>query len=390
MRVCFVSFEFPPKSLVMGGAGTYGSVLVNGLKERGVDVLTITTGDRTVCERNLYRLSVPNIEYWRRFFFSRSAAGLLRELGKKEKFDLVHFNEPYIISGALSLPIVCTFHSTQLKELELSLKEHNLGTLGSISDLAVKNPVGYLCDTLVAHRADRIICPSLNLANALRYCFVDRACALKKIRVVPNGIRFQEFDEADGSSAFLDKYRLERESFLLYVGRLKSLKGAQYLIRAFQNVKREDKKLKLVIAGRGEFESYLKKIALGKSDIIFTGHVESIAIKKSLYQNSLALVVPSRYETFPMVVLEAMACGRPIIASNVGGIPLLVEHGKNGFLVKPGDIRALETFIKVLRGDPDLGRKMGTNSRRMVETQFSADKMTDETLKVYDSLLQLH
>lgn len=386
MRVCFVSFEFPPKSLALGGAGTYGRVLVNGLKKRGVDVLTITTGDRAVRNRNLYRLSVPNVEYWRRFFFSKSAVGLLRELGKKETFDLVHFNEPYVIIGALSLPIVCTFHSTQLKELELSLKEHNLGTVGSISDLAVKNPIGYLCDTLVTRRADRIICPSINLAKALRYCFVDD----KKIRIVPNGISLEEFDEADNNDSFLDKYGLERESFLLYVGRLKSLKGAQYLIRAFQNVKREDKKLKLVIAGRGEFESYLKKIALGQSDIIFTGHVDSIAIKKSLYQNSLALVVPSRYETFPMVVLEAMTCGRPIIASNVGGIPLLVKHGKNGFLVNPGDIRALETFIKVLRGDPDLGRKMGTNGRRMVEEQFTADKMIDRTLKVYDSLLQLH
>lgn len=382
MRVCFVSFEFPPNSLVMGGSGTYGSVLVNGLRKRGVDVLTIATGDHTLCDRNDYRLSVPNMEHWRRFLFSKSAVDLTRELGKKEKFDLVHFNEPYVIVGAISFPIVCTLHSSQLNELKLGLKERSLKTVRSISDLVMKNPVGYLCDILLTRRADSIICPSLNLAKELRYCFVDE----KKIHIVPNGISIEEFDEADSNDAILDKYRLEKESFLLYFGRLKSLKGTQYLIRAFQNIKREDKKLKLVIAGRGEFESYLKRIALGTSDIIFTGHIDSIALKKSLYRNSVALVVPSIYETFPMVVLEAMTCGRPVIASNVGGIPLLVKHGKNGFLVEPRDIGALETFIKRLRGDPALGRKMGAEGRKMVEEQFSADKMTYETLKVYESL----
>jgi glycosyltransferase involved in cell wall biosynthesis len=173
----------------------------------------------------------------------------------------------------------------------------------------------------------------------------------------------------------------------LYVGRLKSLKGVQYLIRAFQNIKKEDKKLKLVIVGRGEFETYLRKIALNQDDIVFIGYVDSINIKKALYQNSLAVVLPSIYETFPMVVLEAMACDRPVIATDVGGIPLLVEHGKNGFLVKPRAIRDLELCIKVLRDDSDLRKNMGTNGRRIVEEKFSEAKMADETLKVYKSLL---
>jgi glycosyltransferase involved in cell wall biosynthesis len=152
-------------------------------------------------------------------------------------------------------------------------------------------------------------------------------------------------------------------------------------------LKKRYKLLKLVIAGTGDFEPYLRRIAQDTEDIIFIGYVNSMAIKKSLYENCLTVVVPSIYETFPMVVLEAMTCSKPIIASNVGGIPLLVEHGKNGFLVKPKDVGGIETSIRRLCEDPELGRKMGVFSRRLVEEEFSVDKMVNSTLKVYQSLL---
>jgi glycosyltransferase involved in cell wall biosynthesis len=165
------------------------------------------------------------------------------------------------------------------------------------------------------------------------------------------------------------------------------LKGIQYLIKAFQRVRKENKKVKLVIAGRGEFEPYLRKIASSISGIIFVGYVGSVITKRLLYENCLGVVVPSIYETFPMVILEAMACGKPIIASNVGGIPMLVKHGGNGFLVKPKDVGALESFIRTLLEDASLRRKMGMNGRKLVEKEFTADKMVSETLKVYESLL---
>jgi glycosyltransferase involved in cell wall biosynthesis len=159
------------------------------------------------------------------------------------------------------------------------------------------------------------------------------------------------------------------------------------LIKAFQNLKKRYKLLKLVIAGIGDFEPYLRKIAQGTEDIIFVGYVNSMMIKKLLYDNCLTVVVPSIYETFPMVVLEAMVCSKPVIASNVGGIPTMVKHGKNGFLVKPSDVGELEIFISKLCADPNLSSKMGLVGRKLVEEQFTVDRMIDETLKVYDSLL---
>jgi len=367
----------------MGGAGTYASFLVKELENRGIDVYTITTGNKTVHDQKIHRISIPNITYWRQFFFMKSAIDLLGNLNELHKFDLVHFNEPHIITRSHDLPTVCTLHSTQLHELALNLKERSLKTVKSIRDLVIKNPVGHLCDIVTGHFSDRIICPSPDLTKLLKYCFVDE----HKIHVIPNGVNLKTFDEMKCDTAFLDKYALEKESFVLYIGRLTNRKGVHYLIKAFQNIKKEYGKLKLVIAGSGEFEPYLRKLILGTRDVFFMGHVGSMMIKKLLYKNCLTVVVPSIYETFPMVVLEAMACSKPVIASNVGGIRLLIKHGKNGFLVKPKDAREIEMFIKRLYEDPNLGRRMGMFGRKLVEKEFTVDKMTNATLKVYKSLL---
>ena len=385
MKVCFISFEYPPNSLILAGAGTYASVLVKGLENRGIDVFTITTGNKTTYDQKIYRISVRNATYWRRLFFIKSATDLLRDLDRIHKLDLVHFNEPHIITRSPNLPTVCTFHSTQLHELELNLHGGSLKNVESIRDLVVKNPVGHLSDIITGHISDRIICATSDsdFVKLLKYCFVDE----KKIHLIPNGIDPGVFDRTNCDTAFLDKYALEKENFVLYIGRLDSLKGVHYLIKAFKSIKKEHTKLKLVIAGSGDFEPYLRKIAQDTRDILFIGYVDSLTIKKLLYENCFTVVVPSIYETFPMVVLEAMACSKPVIASNVGGIRSMIKHGKNGFLVKPKDVRGLEIFINKLYEDRDLRRKMGMFGRKLLEKEFTVDKMVDQTLKVYELLL---
>jgi glycosyltransferase involved in cell wall biosynthesis len=384
MKVCIVSFEYPPR--ILGGAGTYASLLVEGLKKRGVDTYTITIGEggeKTDRDQKIYRLPVRDTTYWRRLFFINLALNLIDDLNRTHNFDVVHFNEPHIVTRSPKLPMVCTFHSTQLHELELNMQGGSLRNVEGIRDLLVKNPVGYLSDIVTCHLSDRIIGPCPDLVNLLRYCFVDE----EKVCIIPNGIDPEMFDNTSCDAAFLDHYALEKDNFVLYMGRLYSLKGIQYLIKAFQNLKKRHKLLKLVIAGTGDFEPYLRKIAQGTEDIIFIGYVNSIMIKKLLYENCLAVVVPSIYETFPMVVLEAMVCSKPVVASNIGGIPSMVKHGRNGFLVKPRDVRGLEISITKLCADPNLSSKMGLLGRKLVEEQFTVDRMVDETLKVYDSLL---
>jgi len=317
----------------------------------------------------------------------KPAMSLLNKLNKPWKFDLVHFNEPHIILGKLNVPTVCTLHSTQVNEINLK-RAHSktLRTVTDIRDLILKSPVGSICDVLTAHATDKIICPSPHLARMIKsYCFVDE----HKIHVIPNGIDLKAIDKIkDYDTPILSKYDLERDKYVLFMGRLSVLKGVQYLIKAFSSIKKEYSKLKLVIVGTGDFEDYLRNLAHGVEDVVFTGYIDSPTVKKALYENCLAVAVPSLYEGLPMVILEAMACKKAVIGSDVGGIPTLIRHRKNGFLTKPEDSKSLEEFIRILLEDANLRKSMGSFGRKLAEKKFTVDKMVGETLRVYESLVQ--
>lgn len=210
----------------------------------------------------------------------------------------------------------------------------------------------------------------------------------QKALVVPNGIDLEMFSKTkcEDATAFLKQYGLEEDNYVLFVGRLGVLKGVQYLIEAFKSISVERPNVKLVIVGSGNFENHLKCLAHGIRNIVFTGYVGSLKERKTLFENSLLVVVPSLYEAFPMVLLEAMACSKAVIASNVGGIPSLVRHGKSGFLSKAGDPEDLAKFINILYEDKRLRENMGSLGRELVERNFSVDRMIDQTLLVYKSL----
>lgn len=383
MKVCFISFEYPPK--IFGGLGTYAEHLATGLEDRGINVCTITRGDKTICDQKMYRVFTPDVPYWQRFFFIRRAISLLHNLNNLWKFDLVHFNGSYPTTRSLKIPKVCTFHSIHIDEIRVTLQAlKSLRSAKSFTDLLLKNPVGGLFDITTARASDKIICPSPFLAREIQlYCHVDE----QKIHAIPNGIDLESFDRAKPfDTTLLNKYDIEKGNFLLYMGRLSSVKGVEYLIKGFGNIKKEYKTLKLVIAGSGDLETYLRKFVHKIEGIIFLGFVDSLEVKKLLYETSFTVVVPSIHEVLPMVLLEAMACGKPVIATNVGSIPLIVKHGKNGFLMRSKDPVSLTRFIKFLYENPNLARKMGTSGRKLVEKEFTLDKMISKTIKVYESL----
>jgi glycosyltransferase involved in cell wall biosynthesis len=384
MRVCFVSFEFPPN--VLGGVGTYAEIIVEGLKRRGVDVFAITRGNQNDYGQKTFGIPTSDVRFWRRLFFMRPALSVLHRLNKLIDFDLVHFNEPHIMFGKLDLPTVCTLHSTQVNEIKLRLAgSKTLKTTHDIRDLILKGPVGTIFDVFKTHAVDKIICPSYHLVRLIRsYCLIDE----QKICVVPNGMDLEAFDKIRNNNAnILTKYELEKDKYILYVGRLSVLKGVQYLIEAFRVIKKDYSNLKLVIVGTGDYENYLRNIAYGLEGVVFTGYVDSILVKKALYENCVGVVVPSLYEGLPMVVLEAMASKKAVIASDVGGLQMLIKNEKNGFLTKPGDVKGIEMFIRTLLEDANLREKQGSFGRKLVEKEFNIDKMVDRTLKVYESVL---
>lgn len=171
------------------------------------------------------------------------------------------------------------------------------------------------------------------------------------------------------------------------VGRLTAIKGHRYLLEAAAKLIREIPELVCVVVGEGEMHRKLEEqtAALGMGGrVIFPGWRENVGT----YMSALDIfVMPSLNEGMGRVVVEAMASGRPVVASNVGGLKNLVNQGENGILVPPGDAEALAAAIRMLYRHPERRRAMGVEGRKMAPA-FSAGAMIMKIDELYQELLR--
>ena len=177
------------------------------------------------------------------------------------------------------------------------------------------------------------------------------------------------------------------EPRLLCVGRLIPIKGHLVLLRALELARRELPELRLDVAGRGPLEPALRAYAreLGLDGAVtFLGQVNPI---QGAIERTAISVVPSMGEGFGMVALEAMERARPVIAASIGGLGELVDHGRTGLLVPPGDAEPLAQAIVELASDPARAREMGLAGRRRALEHFLEDRCTDRTELLYRSSL---
>lgn len=172
------------------------------------------------------------------------------------------------------------------------------------------------------------------------------------------------------------------------VGLLWQAKGQEYLIRALRSLRDRGRALCVLLVGSGGDEASLHLCAdeIGVADRVrflgWRGDVPRILQALDLY------VQPSITEGLPLAVVEAAAAGLPIVASNVGGIPEIIEHGVNGLLVPPGDPQALAAAIQELIDDPERAKRLGEAARRTAFERFSAEAMAAAYMDLYERLLR--
>ena len=184
-------------------------------------------------------------------------------------------------------------------------------------------------------------------------------------------------------------YPINNFKNILFVGRLSEEKGVSVLLEAVASLRKKHPDMRLRVVGGGQLKEELKKqISRLQLDNIVSllGHKSAQEISE-LYRQSSLVVVPSLCpDNLPTVCIEAMAIGRPIVASRIGGIPELVDHGKTGFLVPPNDADALADNIDRLLSDPELMQKMGEAGRKKAEEEFDEKIYMRNTLSEYDYL----
>ncbi len=296
------------------------------------------------------------------------ALPIVKKIIKNFKPDIVHahYATSYGLIGALS-----GFHP------------YIISVWGSdIFSFPLKSPIHKMILQYNLKKADKILSTSHIMAKETKK-YIN-----KDIEVTPFGIDLEKFKPMEVESLF-DKNDI-------VIGTVKSLEkkyGIEYLIRAFKIVsdKYADLPIKLLIVGGGSLENKLKKITKElkiESKTIFTGKVTFNDVPK--YQNMLSVFVALSYnESFGVAVIEASACEKPVVVSNVGGLPEVVEDGVTGIVVPPGNPEKTAEAIEKLILNENLRKKMGKKGRERVKKYFNWDDNIRQMIRIYKNLLRI-
>jgi len=211
-----------------------------------------------------------------------------------------------------------------------------------------------------------------------------------KLYLIPNGVDLVRFNPKLDGNIIRKRFALEDKQIIFTVRRHIPRYGISYLLLAAKLILSKAKDVVFIIGGDGPFLNYHKQLARRlniSSNVIFTGKIASRDLPL-FYVASDIIVVPSLQETWGLVATEAMACGKPVVASNVGGLPDQIIDGYNGFLVHPRDPEALANKILYLLENPLEARKMGSNGRRLAVERFDIEKRVDKIVNLYEKLIR--
>jgi glycosyltransferase involved in cell wall biosynthesis len=204
---------------------------------------------------------------------------------------------------------------------------------------------------------------------------------------IHNGVDPDSFS-SEGSQPKPQKDADHDAPVILFSGRLIALKGLHTLLKALVHLAHDGIKPVLLIAGHGDARPWIQLAK--RLDVVsqcrFLGHVDGASMPQ-LYLKASIFVLPSFMESCPFGMLEAMAAGRPVVASLVGGIPEVITSGEHGFLVTAGDAEGLAAAIRQLLEDDSLRTRLGNNGQRRVKRRFSAKRMAEKTLDAYEAIL---
>ncbi|MBM4046321.1 MAG: glycosyltransferase family 4 protein [Planctomycetes bacterium] len=238
-------------------------------------------------------------------------------------------------------------------------------------------------DLIAMRRADRVA----TVSNQWKAKLAGLGVAAKKIRVIPNAIALPQSVNGEGKKLREELHVAGATPLIGVVGRLSPEKGHRYFLEAFKRTTELVPDASAVFVGDGQEEAHLKEQthALGlDSRVIFAGYRTDVS---RFYQALDVLVLPSLTENMPNVALEAMAYGKPVVGTRVGGIPEVVVDGETGLLVKPADAESLGRALSALLRDRARLPVMGENGRRFVAGHYSVASRMEKFVALYREVL---
>ncbi len=304
-----------------------------------------------------------------RISISLNLAPRIKDILEKEQFDVIHLHEPF-------MPMLC---SAMLKYS----RTVNIGTFH-----ACNGKPGYywgwpISVKMLKDRNKNLQGHIAVSSAALRYAtkFVSG-----DFSVIPNGVSLERFNP---SVKPFEEYR-DGKINIVFVGRMEKRKGLHYLLGAYNKLKKVNDNIRLIVVGSGKtlrkaYETYVRKENL--QDVVFIGEVAFNDLPR-WYQTADIFCSPATgEESFGMVLLEAMALGKPIVASANEGYSTVVTNGKEGILVTPKSVDELEAALKKLIDDGDLRQQMGQAGLETVK-QYDWPVVAQRILAYYDECIK--
>ena len=375
MKVAILSLEYPPN--IYGGVGVHvGNMAAALSRHMEVEVRTRwNPGCLKMRGVKRYRVCGPAGAGGRQPFWpALEALALdLDIVSDPMDCDIVHSHTWYMnLAGALAkrlfgIPAVATVHSLE------PLRPWKAQQLGRGYELSKWMEREGLC------ACDRVIAVSEGMKKDIMKCY---PIPQSRISVVHNGIDPAVYTHRE-EAGVLSKYHI-RKPYVLFVGRLTRQKGVFDLLQA-SNMFPAGTRLVLATGKPDEpgIVNDLKRAVKGRKDVVWINSMLGQSETIALYSGASVSVTPSVYEPFGIVVLEAMACGSPVVASSVGGIREIVVNGRSGILVPPADPPALAGAVNRILGDGALARELAANARARVERLFSWETAARRTIEIY-------
>ncbi|MGH3761612.1 glycosyltransferase family 4 protein [Actinophytocola sp.] len=395
MRILMLSWEYPP--VVVGGLGRHVHALARHLSalghdvvvlcrhEAGTDALTHPTADTVVEGVRVVRVAEdPTHLLFEKDLVAWTLAmghGMIRTgltVLSGWRPDVVHAHDWLVTHPAITLaehagvPLVATIHATEAGR--------HSGWLSQRLNQQVHSAEWWL-----ANRADALITCSSAMRAEVAHLFEVEP---DEIAVIHNGIEPRGWRvPAAEVRATRMRHSPAGTPLVVYFGRLEWEKGVQDLLAALPRLRRAHPGTRLVVAGRGVQATALveqaRKLRVRRS-VDFVGHLPDRSLVACLAAADV-VVLPSRYEPFGIVALEAAAAGAPLVASTAGGLAELVVDGETGLSVEPGDVDGIVAGVRAVLADPAAAARRAKAAKARLATEFDWTGIAEATVTVYRS-----
>ncbi|MBM7094625.1 N-acetyl-alpha-D-glucosaminyl L-malate synthase BshA [Bacillus sp. H-16] len=362
----------------VGGSGVVATELGKSLAERGHEVHFITSSLPFRLENvnaNIYfhEVEVNQYSVFRYPPYDLALASKMAEVAKREKLDIlhVHYAVPHAISAHLAkemtgnhLKVVTTLHGTDITVL---------GYDPSLTDMI----------RFGIERSDTVTAVSNDLARQTHELLGTK----KQIETVYNFIDQRVYYPKD-SRALREEYGISpEEKILVHVSNFRKVKRVPDVVKSFRLI-RDKLKAKLILIGDGPEHRVVNELVreLGlEKEVLFLGNQKRIADLLSMSDLKLLL---SEKESFGLVLLEAMACGLPVIGTNIGGIPEVINDKESGFICDLGDIEQIARKAVEILSDDNLHASMSKEAKRRAEEIFHQDLIVAQYEEIYERTIK--